>query len=123
MELRNLKLLNSKKCPCGYEFTIKDITKIEVNTDYRFYGGRIQYYSIAKCPECKQEVVLLLEAYDNSYRIVDIGIDTIVDEQDEEVVEEVTEQVEEKNVCAKCNREFKSKAALTNHAKKCLKEG
>ena len=145
MNLRELKLLNSKTC-CGYEFTANDITKIEINKDYKFYGGRVQYYTITKCPKCHKEVVLLLEAYDNSYRVIDIAIAKEITEskaikrieeiskewkgkditgtvemsaKDEELAEVISEAIKEKFICPNCNREFKTKAGLGKHIKSC----
>lgn len=125
--LRELKLRNSKECSCGHEFTANDIVELIKNNDYQFYGGRVAFYSKVECPNCHQKVVLLLEPYDNSYRIIDIG---------EELIEE-TQYIENENssdntidtieisggfVCEKCGRDFKSKAGLTAHQKSCLKQ-
>ena len=128
MDLRKLKLLNKKTC-CGYEFTAKDITSLFKNDDYRFYGGRIEYYSTAKCPKCGQEVVLLLEAYDNSYRIVDIGINTkITASQAITMIDKAVKELTKKDeimpsmvsfVCPNCKKEFKTKAGLGKHIKSC----
>ena len=124
MNLRELKLLNSKTC-CGYEFTANDITKIEINKDYKFYGGRVQYYTVTQCPKCHKEVVLMLEAYDNSYRVIDIGLTGRKEEVEEakEIVVQHTaieeKPVEEKFICPNCNKEFKTKAGLGKHIKSC----
>lgn len=73
VNLRELKLLGEKVCNCGYEFTANDISNLVKNEDYQFYGGRVNYYSEIECPNCHNKQILLLEAYNNSYRVIDIG--------------------------------------------------
>ena len=131
MELRDLALMNRKTCTCGHEFSNADIQPpIIINKDYRFYGGRVEYYMKTKCPKCGKEVYLLLEAYDNKYRVIDIGIDPnaayeVVEEpkiQEDVVIEEQPEEskeIPEGFICDKCGREFKSKSGLTSHQRKC----
>lgn len=111
MNLRELTVKNTKKCDCGYEFSVKDITTLEKNNDYRFYGGRVEYYTKTKCPRCNKEVILFLEAYDNSYRVIDIAENGNIDEN--EVVED--------NICPNCKRSFKNQSGLRLHQRKCLK--
>ena len=120
MNLRELKLIGRKGC-CNHIFTAKDITSIHTNTDYHFYGGRVEYYSIARCPKCGQEVVLLLEAYDNSYRVVDIAIEKYNKKPKIEIItkQELASKESNKLICPKCKREFKSKSGLTSHMRKC----
>lgn len=111
MNLRELIVKNSKKCDCGYEFSVKDITKLEKNQDYRYYGGRVEYYTKTKCPKCNKEVILYLEAYDNSYRVIDIAENknTGTKEQSNEII------------CPNCQRSFKNQSGLRLHQKSCLK--
>lgn len=116
MKLRELIVKNTKKCDCGYEFSIKDITTLEKNNDYRYYGGRVEYYTKAKCPRCNKEVILFLEAYNNSYRVIDIA------EVKNTSIKEIKEkEVIEGNICSNCKRSFKSQSGLRLHQRKCLK--
>ena len=129
MDLRALKLRNRKTCDCGHEFTNQDVRPpIIINKDYRYYGGRVECYTKAICPKCGQEVYLLLESYDNRYRVIDIGTDSkpiifeepiqeVPKEESKEEMQEVKEETQFK--CEKCGREFKSKSGLASHSRKC----
>ena len=111
MDLRELIVKNSKKCDCGYEFSIKDIKELEKNNDYRYYGGRVEYYTKTKCPKCNKEVILYLEAYDNSYRVIDIAENKNTE----------PENTNNEIICPNCKRSFKSQSGLRLHQKSCLK--
>lgn len=133
MDLRALKLRNRKTCDCGHEFTNQDVKPpIVMNKDYRYYGGRVECYTRAICPECGQEYYLLLESYDNKYRVIDIAADSnkpeviekpqeeqIIEEKQEETSEEIQEEIQEGFICDNCGREFKSKSGLASHKRKC----
>ena len=132
MELRELKLKNRKTCDCGHEFSNADIQPpIIINKDHKFYGGRVEYYVKSKCPKCGEEVYLLLEAYDNKYRVIDIGTEKAAkrgitkEEYDEAIDKEMSENKNEEEIkevqfkCEKCGREFKSKSGLASHSRKC----
>lgn len=112
MNIRELKLRNKKICDCGHEFSNADIQPpIIKNTDYRFYGGRVEYYTKVKCKECGKEVYLFLESYDNKYRVIDTA---------EEIKEETAEvKVQDNYKCDKCGRDFKNKQGLSAHSRKC----
>lgn len=121
MELRELKLKNRKTCDCGHEFSNADIQPpIIINKDHKFYGGRVEYYVKSKCPKCNAEVYLLLEAYDNKYRVIDIGVEKETAAKKEIVKEEIKEEIKSEGfICEKCGREFKSKSGLASHSRKC----
>ena len=138
VNLRELLLKGRTTCDCGHTFIANDIKGLMQNKDYQFYGGRVAYYSETICPDCKKECVILLEPYNSTYRVIDIGIDPnkkeiIVEEQKtEQVNTEVNsfEQVEEKEekksnefICPNCKKVLKSKSGLTNHKKSCIKNG
>lgn len=115
MNLRDLKIRNSKICDCGYEFSAKEIKKLEKNNDYRYYGGRVQYYTEATCPKCKKNVILYLEAYNNSYRIIDIA------EIEATIKNEETDKTSNEFICPNCKKSFKNKAGLSVHLRSCKK--
>lgn len=129
MELRDLILKHRKTCDCGHEFSNQDIQPpIIMNKDYKYYGGRVECYVKTKCPNCGQEVYILLESYDNKYRVIDIAEDPnkpeaieepIVEEKQEETIEKTQEEIQEGFICDNCGREFKSKSGLTSHKRKC----
>lgn len=110
VNLRDLKLRNDKKCMCGYEFTANDILELISNKDYQFYGGRVTFYSRVVCPKCNKEEVILLEPYNNTYRVIDIG-------EFQENIEET--QNDNGLTCPKCNRTFKSVQGFKMHQKTC----
>lgn len=116
VDLRELKLRNSKTCQCGHEFTANDIVELISNKDYQFYGGRVSFYSRVTCPKCSKEQVILLEPYNNTYRVIDIG-----ELQDEMLANTEKDNVEHDDTlrCSKCNREFKSIQGLRMHQKSC----
>lgn len=136
VNLRELKLRNEAKCSCGHDFVANDIIALIKNTDFQFYGGRVGYYSEVQCPKCKKEVVLLLEPYNCTYRIIDIGelsqncneFEDISSQNRKDLQKTNAVQVKEnienqKNFqCAKCKREFKTPQALIAHQRSCLKK-
>ena len=112
LRIRDLKLRNKKECDCGHEFSNADIKPpIVKNTDYRFYGGRIEYYTKTQCPKCKKEIYLFLEAYDNKYLVIDTA--------EEKCTNKTTKIEGNKYICDKCRKEFKNKRGLTAHKRKC----
>ena len=136
VNLRELKLRNKTTCSCGHQFIANDILSLYTNTDYQFYGGRVKYYSEVHCPECDKDVVILLEPYNCSYRIIDIGefsqksdhFEGISSQNRKDLQKTNAVQVKEnienqKNFqCAKCKREFKTPQALIAHQRSCLKK-
>ena len=123
VNLRELKLKGKIICDCGHVFTADNITELVQNNDYQFYGGRVAYYSKAKCPNCKKEVVLLLESYDCSYRVIDIGEEIKHTEFEEEIENEKQEEISNEIICPKCKRAFKTKSGLKIHEKSCINNG
>ena len=136
LELNKLKLKGRTKCDCGYEFTSKDITNLIKNEDVHYYGGRVEYYCIAICTNCKKEMILMLESYDNTYRIIDIAeniqnvskIEKLSQNNTKNVIKDTESdsknvKVQKTNenvvICENCGRTFKSFAGLSSHLKKC----
>lgn len=121
VNLRALKLKGKTICDCGHEFKANDITNLIKNNDYQYYGGRVECYSEIKCPDCKKDLVILLEPYNNSYRVIDVG--TIIDvgiSGDGIIIKEGIDNLETNEfVCDKCHRTFKSKSGLSIHQKSC----
>lgn len=115
VNLRKLKLKGKTICDCGHEFKANDITNLIKNNDYQYYGGRVECYSEIKCPDCKKDLVILLEPYNNSYRVIDIGIleDEVTTNKD------INNLETDEFVCDKCHRTFKSKSGLSIHQKAC----
>lgn len=135
MDFKKYKIKNSTKCNCGREFTIMDAKEIVKNNDYHYYGGRVEQYSVVKCPKCGREHVLFIEAVNNGYRVFDIaeGAKTIKNApkekqdalvrttQEDKSNEQVETQVEgNTTICKKCGRTFKSVSGLRSHERKCL---
>lgn len=119
LDLRELKLKNETRCECGHEFAVGDIFKLERNTDHQFYGGRIDFYTKTRCPECGKEVVLLLQAYNNSYKVIDV---CELNESPCESNESSCKSNENACICEKCGNTFKSIQGLRKHQKKCLND-
>lgn len=123
MELYKIKVKNKNQCECGHVFTIEERTSDMIkNEDYHFYGGRAEYFANAKCPECGEEYILIIESANNGYKVFDISDK---EKQEAEVGPIANNEGSETEVsdefkCEKCNRTFKNKSGLSSHKRKCL---
>lgn len=123
VNLRELKLRNKTDCSCGHLFVANDISMLTKNIDFQFYGGRVGYYSELQCPDCKKEVVLLLEPYNCSYRIIDVGELPQKSNEFSQKISQNGNDIEKTRVfkCVKCQREFKTPQGLIAHQRSCIK--
>lgn len=143
MNLQDYKIRNSTNCECGYEFTIKNLTKLEKIKQDGFYGGIVKHFSNCNCPNCKKDTILFLKQVGQTYVVKDIAqketekTEEIVEELAEaEGLEESTEEItteettansNEENInsnefiCPTCKNTFKSKSGLAIHSKTCKK--
>lgn len=147
MNLQDYKIRNSTNCECGYEFTIKNLTKLEKIKQDGFYGGIVKHFSNCNCPNCKKDTILFLKQVGQTYVVKDIAqketekteeiIEEVVEESAEaEGLEESTEEItteettvnsNEENInsnefiCPTCKNTFKSKSGLAIHSKTCKK--
>lgn len=143
MNLQDYKIRNSTNCECGYEFTIKNLTKLKKIKQDGFYGGIVKHFSNCNCPNCKKDTILFLKQVGQTYVVKDIAqketekTEEIVEELAEaEGLEESTEEItteettansNEENInsnefiCPTCKNTFKSKSGLAIHSKTCKK--
>lgn len=138
MNLQDYKIRNSTTCECGYEFTIKNLTKLEKIKQDGFYGGIVKHFSNCNCPNCKKDTILFLKQVGQTYVVKDIAqketekIEEIIEEVVEESTEEITTEETTDNsneekinsnefICPTCKNTFKSKSGLAIHSKTCKK--
>lgn len=143
MNLQDYKIKNSTTCECGYEFTIKNLTKLEKIKQDGFYGGIVKHFSNCNCPNCKKDTILFLKQVGQTYVVKDIAqketeeiAEEVVEEEvvggfeesvEETPTEETTVNSNEENInsnefiCPTCKNTFKSKSGLAIHSKTCKK--
>ena len=144
MNLQDYKIRNSTTCECGYEFTIKNLTKLEKIKQDGFYGGIVKHFSNCNCPNCKKDTILFLKQVGQTYVVKDIAqketeeiAEEVVEESavvggleesvEETATEETTVNSNEENInsnefiCPTCKNTFKSKSGLAIHSKTCKK--
>ncbi len=123
IDVKEIQVLNSKKCNCGYEFTLKDFTKLENLTDtHGFYANIVKHYSMAKCPKCQKEVILLLKQKGQTWEIMNTA--KLINSNDNnvatikpEIVSKSETIVDNKLICPVCKKVCKSKIGLNAHMK------
>lgn len=121
MNLKGYQIKNTTKCECGYEFTIKDMKKLQ-RLPEAIYGGIVKHVDEIICPECQKNTLLLLKQVGQTYIVKDIGQKgnakeeqialehtTIEDNNEDEPSNEI--------ICPECKKSFKNKSGLTNHMK------
>ena len=71
IDVKEIHVLNTKKCSCGYEFSLKDFTKLENLSDtHGFYANIVKHYTMAKCPVCHKETILLLKQKGQTWEVM-----------------------------------------------------
>lgn len=66
--------LNTRFCECKNEMTIFDKTGVlERNTQRNLYGGNVEAFADAQCPECQRKYKLWLRQHKNSWQVVTIS--------------------------------------------------
>lgn len=119
MDLKGYKVKGTTKCNCGYEFTIKDMKKLQRIDDSKFYGGAVRHVDNVNCPNCQKETLLLIKQQGQTYIVKDIA----QKEKQEAAIThtEVTSNKETNTsndfICPECEKAFKSKAGLSVHIK------
>ncbi len=140
IDVKELEILNSTTCKCGHEFTLKDIKSVEFLQDaHGFYGNLVKHYSKVICPECNNEIIVLLKQVGQTWKIMNTAIvkeqeaekeeNASYTEQDAQVqiTENASEQTEIENkeennqsqefICPECKKVCKNKVGLTAHMK------
>ncbi|HYD91738.1 MAG TPA: hypothetical protein VEA37_09665 [Flavobacterium sp.] len=71
--------LNTTKC-CNHTFTGNDVTPPLLNQEQVFgsydpnlYGGNVEKFTKAKCPECGRSLLLWLKPEDQRYKVITIS--------------------------------------------------
>jgi uncharacterized protein YbaR (Trm112 family) len=123
IDVKEIHVLNTKKCNCGYEFTLKDFTKLENLTDtHGFYANIVKHYTMAKCPVCHKETILLLKQKGQTWEVMNTA--KFTNESDtvtttEQATIDLKEQTDLKQefICPVCKKVCKNKAGLNTHMK------
>lgn len=69
-----MKHLNTRFCECKHEMTIYDkVGNLERNTQRNLYGGNVEAFSDAECPECQRRYKLWLRQHKNAWQVVTIS--------------------------------------------------
>ena len=119
--LDEYKVKNSKKCDCGYEFMINDISKLEKLLNSNIYSGNVKHVSKVFCPNCKKETILLLKQDGQTYKLIDIAQkkenkNSTPSEQSENNIK--SDNVNNNEIiCPECKKTFKNNSGLKLHMK------
>ena len=127
IDVKEITMLNKTNCKCGHEFTLNDVKSVDFLQDaHGFYGNLVKHYSKVKCPECNNEIIVLLKQVGQTWKIMNTAI---VKEQEAQMqltenTPEATETAnkEENNqsqefICPECQKVCKNKVGLTAHMK------
>ena len=140
IDVKEITMLNKTDCKCGHEFTLNDVKSVDFLQDaHGFYGNLVKHYSKVKCPECNNEIIVLLKQVGQTWEIMNTAI---VKEQEAKKEENAsyaeqdaqmqltentpeateTENKEENNqsqelICPECKKVCKNKVGLTAHMK------
>lgn len=90
---------NTTQC-CNHTFTVKDVKppllkqRQALSTQQRgLFGGRIDRFSKAECPECQKEYLLWLEQIRNGWKVITISKvhtkdDSLPDKNDRQAIKD-----------------------------------
>lgn len=109
MDLKGYKIKSTTDCSCGYDFTIKDMKKLQRIPETNFYGGNIKHIDEIKCPHCGRDTLLLIKQTGQTYIVKDIA-------QKEENIGDIEENnASNEIICPVCQKTFKNKSGLSRH--------
>lgn len=75
IDVKELQILNTTKCECGHEYSLKDFTNLEMLQDaHGFYANLVKHYCITKCPECGANRILLLKQKGQTWEVINTAI-------------------------------------------------
>lgn len=125
IDVKEIHVLNTKKCSCGYEFSLKDFTKLENLSDtHGFYANIVKHYTMAKCPVCHKETILLLKQKGQTWEVMNTAkfidvTDTNVGNLKSTATIDLKEQTNLKQefICPVCKKVCKNKIGLNAHMK------
>lgn len=129
LNVKELRILNTTKCECGHEFTLKDIKSIDRINEQGFYSNIVKNYSESKCPQCGKTKILLVKQVGQTWKIVNIATTDELQTMKVQLMtsQVVTTQPETKNktnntltnefICPVCEKVCKSKIGLNSHIK------
>lgn len=125
VDVKELQILNTTKCTCGHQFTLKDFIKLEKLQDtHGFYANLVKHYSKSKCPNCKKEVILLLKQVGQTWEIMNTAItkNMNITENNKSTGETNSNLSKEKTtnqefICPVCKKVCKSQIGLNSHIK------
>lgn len=116
LDIKEIKVLNSKNCTCGHEFSLADVKGIERLQDaHGFYGNLVKNYSIAICPKCKKQTILLLKQTGQTWKIMNTAQVPVTQKTRTENKEENIKPQE--FICPVCKKICKNKIGLNAHMK------
>lgn len=118
LNFKNYNIQDTVICECGYEFNLKNITKLEKINSHGFYSNIVKHYSKTMCPNCKKETILLLKQKGQTWEILSIANPKLNTEN------QVKIENKEKNInnqeffiCPECKKVCKSQFGLNAHMK------
>lgn len=129
IDVKEIHVLNTKKCSCGYKFSLKDFTKLENLSDtHGFYANIVKHYTMAKCPVCHKKVILLLKQKGQTWEVMNTA--KFIND-DEEITNNTTIQptkqatidlkeqtnLKQEFICPVCKKVCKNKIGLNAHMK------
>lgn len=122
MKFQELEIRNTKKCDCGHEFTLQDMTDLKRIDEHGFYGNIVKHFSYTKCPKCHKDRLLLLKQAGQTWEIVSIAVSKTENQVQNNVGKAINENNEEnKNtlefICSECKKVCKSQIGLNSHMK------
>lgn len=116
MELKDYKIKNTTKCGCGYEFTIRDMKKLQRLSE-PIYGGAVRHVDEIECPQCQRTTLLLIKQQGQTYIVKDIAQKEDVSTEGATIDNEEPNTNSNELICPECKRSFKSKSGLAVHMK------
>ena len=116
MDLKDYKIKNTTKCLCGYEFTIRDMKKLQRLSE-SIYSGVVKHVDEIQCPQCQRDTLLLIKQQGQTYIVKDIAQKDNVPTEDTTIKNEDTNIENNEIICQVCKRGFKSKSGLAVHMK------
>lgn len=129
LENKEYDVKNRITCDCGYEFTLQDMERLTRINQSGFYGNVVKHYSHAKCKQCGKDVILLLKQVGQTYKIIDIAIENVININNNTIENVKTDTgrsnigIDGKNnssqefICPECKKVCKSQIGLNSHLK------
>ena len=117
MNFKEYTIQDTNKCKCGYEFTLKDLIKLEKINEHGFYANIVKNYSKVKCPECNNEALLLLKQKGQTWEIMGLAISKQISAETTQIENNEVIEENQEYICPECKKVCKSQIGLNAHIK------